>query len=189
MFVGRPDHDHSLTWDYPSEEMTNTQLPNEVHSDLELEVALRIGRAWREIRRGATANDLRDTIFGVGGSALDPGQMDALDFLVATPSCRMTELAEHLRIDPSSATRAVQRLVKDNLAERVRHEGDGRVVAIAATERGRKIHEQVATRRRELIFSVLAEFDEAERHQFADFLERFVTSVDAYVAKKMRRSK
>jgi DNA-binding MarR family transcriptional regulator len=148
---------------------------------------MRIGRAWRDIRRGATASDVRDTIFGVGGSALDPGQMDALDFLVLTPSCRMSELAEHLRIDPSSATRAVQRLIKDNLAERVEHEGDGRVVAIAATDRGRKIHDQVATRRRELIFSVLEEFNETEQHQFAEFLERFVESIDVAVAKKKRR--
>ncbi|MEY4995403.1 MAG: hypothetical protein RLZ67_128 [Actinomycetota bacterium] len=167
--------------------MTNTQLPNGVHSDLELEVAMRIGRAWRDMRRGSTASDVRDSIYGVGGSALDPGQMDALDFLVLTPSCRMSELAEHLRIDPSSATRAVQRLIKDNLAERVEHEGDGRVVAIAATERGRKIHEQVASRRRELIFAVLEEFNEDEQHQFAEFLERFLTSVDSYVAKKKRR--
>ncbi len=167
--------------------MTNTQLPNGVHSDLELEVAMRIGRAWRDMRRGSTASDVRDSIYGVGGSALDPGQMDALDFLVLTPSCRMSELAEHLRIDPSSATRAVQRLIKDNLAERVEHEGDGRVVAIAATERGRKIDEQVASRRRELIFAVLEEFNEDEQHQFAEFLERFLTSVDSYVAKKKRR--
>lgn len=169
--------------------MPNTQLPGEVHTDLELEVAMRIGRAWREMRRGATASDVRDVIFGVGGSALDPGQMDALDLLVTVPSCRMSELAEHLRIDPSSATRAVQRLIKDNLAERVDHEGDGRVVAIAATERGRQIHEQVAARRRELIFAVLNEFDEAERHQLAEFLERFLTSVDSYVEKKKRRSR
>ncbi len=167
--------------------MTNTQLPNGVHSDLELEVAMRIGRAWRDMRRGASASDVRDTIYGVGGSALDPGQMDALDFLVMSPSCRMSELAEYLRIDPSSATRAVQRLIKDNLAERVEHEGDGRVVAIAATERGRKIHEQVANRRRELIFAVLDEFNEEEQHQFAEFLERFLISVDSFVAKKKRR--
>lgn len=167
--------------------MTNTQVPNDIHSDLELEVARRIGFAWRDMRRGSIASDVRDTIFGVGGSALDPGQMDALDLLVTVPSCRMSELAEYLRIDPSSATRAVQRLIKDNLAERVEHEGDGRVVAIAATERGRKIHEQVDTRRREMIFSVLEEFNETEQHQFAELLERFLTSVDAYVTKKKRR--
>jgi DNA-binding MarR family transcriptional regulator len=167
--------------------MTNTQMPNDIHSDLELEVAGRIGFAWRDMRRGSIASDVRDTIFGVGGSAIDPGQMDALDLLVTVPSCRMSELAEYLRIDPSSATRAVQRLIKDNLAERVEHEGDGRVVAIAATERGRKIHEQVSDRRRELIFSVLEEFNETERYQLADLLERFVASVDTYVTNKKRR--
>lgn len=169
--------------------MTNTQLPNQVHSDPEIEVAMRIGRAWRELRRGATASDVRDTIYGIGGSAIDPGQMDALDLLVTVPSCRMSELAEYLRIDPSSATRAVQRLVKDDLAERIEHGGDGRAVVIAATERGRRLHGQVALRRRELIFAVLEEFDEPERLQFADLLERFLTSVDSYVDNKKRRTR
>lgn len=167
--------------------MSSTQLPNMVHSGRELEVEMRIGRAWRDLRRGATAGDIRDVIYGIGGSALDPGQMDALDLLVAVPSCRMSELAEHLRIDPSSATRAAQRLIKDNLAERVSHEGDGRVVAIAATERGRKIHEQVATRRREMLFDVLEGFEESEQHQFAEYLERFLHSIDLFAAKKKRR--
>ena len=167
--------------------MTNAQVPTDIHSELEREVARRIGFAWRDMRRGATAADVRDTIFGLGGSAIDPGQMDALDLLVTVPSCNMGELAEHLRIDPSSATRAVQRLIKDNLAKRVKHEGDGRVVAIAATERGRQIHEKVDARRREMIFSVLEEFNETEQYQFADFLERFLARVDEYVTNKKRR--
>lgn len=167
--------------------MTNTQLPNEVHSDLELEVAMRIGRAWRDMRRGSIASDVRDAIYGIGGSAIDPGQMDALDFLVTVPSCRMSELADHLRIDPSSATRAAQRLIKDNLAKRVEHEGDGRVVAIAITEYGRQIYERVSIRRREFVFAVTKSFNEEEQHQFAEYLERFLASVDTYIAQKKRR--
>jgi len=167
--------------------MTNTQLPSGVHTDLELEVAMRIGRAWRDMRRGSIASDVRDAIYGIGGSAIDPGQMDALDFLVTVDSCRMSELAEHLRIDPSSATRAAQRLIKDNLAQRVEHEGDGRVVAIAITEYGRSIYERVSVRRREFVFAVTESFNDEEQHQFAEFLERFLSSVDTYIAQKKRR--
>ena len=119
--------------------MTNTQTPADQTNDLDREIAGRIGRAWREIRRGATASDARDAIFGVGGSAIEPGQMDALELLVAVDTCRMGDLAEYLRIDPSTATRAVQRLIKDNVAERVEHAGDGRVVAISVTERGEEV--------------------------------------------------
>ncbi|MBJ7490809.1 MAG: hypothetical protein JHC59_05690, partial [Ilumatobacteraceae bacterium] len=63
--------------------MTTIKTPADQANDLDLEIAGRIGRAWREIRRGATASSVRDAIFGVGGSAIEPGQMDALELLVA----------------------------------------------------------------------------------------------------------
>lgn len=156
-------------------------------SDADLEVAMRVGIAWRELRRGAMASDARDVIYGVGGSAIEPGQMDALDLLATVPSCRMSELAEYLHIDPSSATRAVQRLIKDNLAEHAEQEGDGRVVYIAITERGRRIHGDVSERRRNLLLRVLSNFADDERQQFADFLERFTASIDSAVTETIRK--
>lgn len=169
--------------------MGNIQTPTNLPSAADLEVAGRIGRAWREIRRGATAGDVRDAIFGIGGSAIEPGQMDALELLVVVDSCRMGDLAEYLRIDPSTATRAVQRLIKDNLAERVQHGGDGRVVAIAATERGRRIHGEVNQRRRDILLTVMTHFESDERFVLADLLERFTIAVDETIkAKKHRRS-
>jgi len=167
--------------------MTTIKTPADQANDLDIEIAGRIGRAWREIRRGSTASDARDAIFGVGGSAIEPGQMDALEFLVVVESCRMGDLAEYLRIDPSTATRAVQRLIKDNLAERVQHPGDGRVVTIAATERGRRIHGEVNDRRRAILFAVMNDFNPEERFALADLMERFTLSVDAAIKAKKHR--
>lgn len=166
--------------------MSVTDSQNVVMSEVELELAGRMGRAWREIRRGANTGDLRDVIFGVGGSAIEPGQMDALDFLVTVDSCRMGDLAEHLRIDPSTATRAVQRLIKDNLAERVSHSGDGRIVAIAATERGRCIHGEVQERRRAVLKNVIDAFSEEEREKLVEYLERFSNAVDKAIETAVR---
>jgi DNA-binding MarR family transcriptional regulator len=170
--------------------MVDTQIPqsspNDPSDDFDLEVVGRIGRAWREIRRGATASTVRDAIYGIGGSAIEPGQMDALDLLVTVESCRMGDLADHLRVDPSTATRAVQRLVKDDLAQRVEFEGDGRVVSIAATERGRRIHGEVAARRRAIILEVMSKFSPEERNQLANMFERFTAAVDAAATAKLR---
>ena len=166
--------------------MSVTDSQNVVMGEVELELAGRMGRAWREIRRGANTGDLRDVIFGVGGSAIEPGQMDALDFLVTVDSCRMGDLAEHLRIDPSTATRAVQRLIKDNLAERVSHSGDGRIVAIAATERGRRIHGEVQERRRAVLKNVIDAFSEEEREKLVEYLERFSNAVDKAIETAVR---
>jgi DNA-binding MarR family transcriptional regulator len=167
--------------------MANTKEQADLANDLDLEVAGRIGRSWREIRRGATASNARDAIYGIGGSAIEPGQMDALDLLVTVESCRMSELAEHLRIDRSTATRAVQRLVKDNLAEHVDHAGDGRVVAIAATDRGRRIHGEVSERRRNIMFAVMNQFEAEERLALAELLERFTAAIDDAVKVKKHR--
>jgi DNA-binding MarR family transcriptional regulator len=167
--------------------MATIKTPADQTNDLDLEIAGRIGRAWREIRRGSTASDARDAIFGVGGSAIEPGQMDALELLVVVESCRMGDLAEYLRIDPSTATRAVQRLIKDNLAERVQHPGDGRVVTIAATERGRRIHGEVNDRRRAILFAVMNDFSPEERFALADLMERFTLSIDAAIKAKKHR--
>lgn len=168
--------------------MTDTQTPPaSIAPDRNLEVAGRVGRAWREIRRGANTGDLRDVIFGVGDNAIEPGQMDALDLLVTIESCSMGDLADHLRVDPSTATRAVQRLIKDGLVVKVAHSGDGRVVAIAATDRARAIHAEVFARRREIILMILDNFTEDESSKLAEFLERFTNAVDAAVKTKKRR--
>lgn len=127
---------------------------------------------------------MREAIYSACGDsdiAMEPGQMDALDLLVTVESCRMGDLAEHLRIDPSTATRAAQRLIKDDLAHKVDHGGDGRVVEIAATDRGRQAHAAVAARRRAVILGIMERFTEEERAQLADFLERFVTATDSVV--------
>lgn len=160
-------------------------MPRLPATEQNLEMAGRIGRAWREIRRGSAGSALREAIYGPCANSdvtVEPGQMDALDLLVTVESCRMGDLAEHLRIDPSTATRAAQRLVKDELAQRVDHGGDGRVVEMAATEKGRAVHAAVAERRRAVILAMMERFDERERSQLAEFLERFVAAADDVVA-------
>ena len=94
------------------------------------QLAVRIGLAWIEIRRGAAMGALQKHLFGSGDDALEQGQMDTLDLLAQQPSWRMSELAEALRVDPSTATRAVQRLVNVGLADRRPCDDDGRVVMV-----------------------------------------------------------
>lgn len=152
----------------------------------ELEILKRMGRAWREIRRGATAGEVRDVIYGIGGSAIEPGQMDALDVIIVEGQHTMGEIAERLRIDPSTATRAVQRLIKDGLAVRNVDDTDARVVTVSPTERGRKIHADVARRRREVMLGIMEHFPEGDREALADTLERFVAALDNVIAVRKR---
>lgn len=145
-------------------------------------VVRRIGTAWKELRRGAAMGALRPAFFGDGTAELEPGQWDTLDLLVRQPSWRMSELADGLRVDPSTATRAVQRLLKIGLAERSGCADDGRVVLVMATDQGRSRHEAIIANRTAIMQAVLAEFDDGELRQLANLLDRFVGSLDRVVA-------
>jgi DNA-binding MarR family transcriptional regulator len=157
-------------------------LPVDLHDPDQLELAVRIGLAWIELRRGASMSALRDHLFGTGDDALEQGQMDTLDLLAKQPTWRMTDLAEALRVDPSSATRAVQRLVRSGLAERLPCEDDARVVRVAVTPAGTRRHAEVDARRGEVMSHLLGAYTPDERVRLADMLERFIASVDGFVA-------
>lgn len=97
------------------------------------------------------------------------------------PSWRMSDLADALRIDPSTATRAVNRLVISGLAVRSAHDDDGRVVMVEITDAGRLRHAEVHARRGLLMTHMLGAFAPEERPILADMLERFVSAVDEFV--------
>ncbi len=158
-----PDPEHSST----AVDFTNP---------VDAEHAIRIGRAWIELRRGAWTQHLRSYLFG-DDDPLEPGQMDALD-LLSRRDRTMKQLAERLRIDPSSATRAMQRLAADGLAERYDAPDDGRVVMVRISDEGRRRHTAVAERRTAAMATLLSEFDTDERAQLADLLDRFVVALD-----------
>jgi DNA-binding MarR family transcriptional regulator len=145
-------------------------------------LAMRIGTSWVQMRRGASMVAVRDYLFGTGDDALEQGQMDTLDLLATRTSWRMSELAEALRVDPSSATRAVQRLVASGLAERSPSDDDGRVVMVTISSAGRQRFDAVNQRRAALMSHMLAAFSPKERPVLAEMLERFVSAVDDFVA-------
>ncbi|MCU0260335.1 MAG: MarR family winged helix-turn-helix transcriptional regulator [Ilumatobacteraceae bacterium] len=156
--------------------------PVDLRDPDEADVARRVAYAWRELRRGAATAALRDHFFGAGPGSLDPGQMDTLDVLVTKPEWRMSELADALRVEASTATRAVQRLVNDGLAERRPSGDDGRVVMVAPTAEGVRRHDDVSQRRGDALSTILGEFDRRERRDLADLMNRLVDAVDEFVA-------
>jgi DNA-binding MarR family transcriptional regulator len=142
-------------------------------------LALRVGAAWRELRRGGSTQAMRVRLYADLPGGLELGQVDTLDLLVSEGEVRMRSLADALRVDRSTATRAVDRLVAAGLAERTTAAGDGRGVVVRATREGVTLHAKLMDRRRAFLLDVLAAFDEDEQAQLADLLERLVTRSDA----------
>jgi DNA-binding MarR family transcriptional regulator len=151
-------------------------------SNDQAELHRRIGRAWREIRRGASASRIKDLFYGRGGSdSLDLALADTLSVLCTQGPMRMGELADALHITPASTTRAVSCLAEKGYATRVRATDDQRSVEVSATEAGM---DRFAVFQRNIqggLTTILDEFTPEERDQLAEFLERFVESIDRFV--------
>jgi DNA-binding MarR family transcriptional regulator len=151
------------------------------------DVALRIALAWRELRRGAAGLELRNHVLGPSDPVLEQAQLDALEIVVSERGgWRMTDFADALRVDPSSATRAIDRLETLGLAERVKASDDKRVVVVRATTEGRRLMRTINRSRAGGMERLLEPFEEHEREQFADYLERFVEAIDRPV-EELRR--
>ncbi len=142
----------------------------------------RIALAWRELRRGASGAKLRGHLLGPDGPALEQAQLDGLEILASEPDgWRMSDFADAMHVDPSTATRAVNRLQRLGLAERCTDPDDRRVVVARPTPAGRRMIKRITTLRAIGMQRVLEPFDDAERHELAEYLERFVNSIDRLV--------
>lgn len=162
--------------------MSKAPTPAASTTDVTMPTQRRIGRAWREIRRGAAASRIKDLFYGAGPDGIDMAIADALSILVQNGPMRMGELAEALHITPATATRAVDCLVERNLAERVKAVDDLRSILVSATSEGQASYDIIAARIADGLGQILAEFDEQEQVQLAELLERFVGAVDHFVA-------
>lgn len=145
------------------------------------DVFTRMAMLWRELRRGASTAVVRDRMFGTGDEAIEPGHMDVLDLLFEHEPRRMNDLAAALRVDPSTVTRAIQRMEHDGLVERTPASEDGRGVAVTSTDEGRRRRDVVAQRRQDIVRHIMQPLSDGERDQLVELLERFVLSLDAYV--------
>jgi DNA-binding MarR family transcriptional regulator len=145
----------------------------------------RIGRAWRELRRGTSTAILAERLFGRSGEpdAVEPAQLDVLDLLASHDRRRMSDLAAALRVDPSTVTRTLQRMEAAGLARRGPAAADGRVVTVRLTDEGRRLQRAAADRRTTIVLEILDAFSGEERHQLVVLVERFVSSLQDYAAR------
>src|SRR3546814_10321444 len=141
------------------------------------EVAERVRTAWRELRRVASTPEVRAAVYDPA-APLDPGQADALDPVVTHGPCRMSDIAVVLRVDRSSATRAVDRLEAAGLVARRADPDDARGIVVAATQAGRALLGRVRDRATAMLAEVLATFSTEDRDRLAELMERLVGALD-----------
>ncbi len=122
-----------------------------------------------EQRRGAEATAEP----GIPGRAVD-----VLDVLEAaeqagTPAS-VSSVAAALGVDQPRASRLVAAAVEAGLARREADQADGRRAFLVPTDAGRALTEQVRGFRRSVFAAAMADWPDADRHDFARLLTRFV---------------
>ena len=82
------------------------------------------------------------------------------------------EVARRLDLATSTVTRACMRMEAAGLLVRRPHPGDGRLVRLCLTERGRALRQAIDEETVGLTERALGSLDDAERERFVDFLAR-----------------
>lgn len=137
----------------------------------------RVAIAWRELRRLAAVQGIRRQLYGFE-TPLDQGQGDALEYVVNHEPCRMGDLAKFMRVDPSSATRAIERLETAGLVSRDADPNDARAVQVCSTTAGLALHRDVRDRAIGLLDAALDQFSGEEQIALATLMERLVTAIE-----------
>jgi DNA-binding MarR family transcriptional regulator len=140
-----------------------------------------VAAAWRDLRRNASMQAVRRQLNTTSAGVLDLGQVDTLHLLAEAGELRMAELAERLRVDASTATRAAQRLVDAGFASRRPDQGDRRGVVVVITDAGRRTQQEIVERGRRLLDWLGAGFSDDELSQLGLLMTRFVARIDASV--------
>lgn len=100
-------------------------------------------------------------------------QFRALVVLASRGPLRLTHLAGHLAVNPSTAMRMAERLAASGMIDRAPNPENRRESILALTDTGHRVVEQVTSRRREEIAAIVERMPAEHRDRFVEALEAF----------------
>jgi DNA-binding MarR family transcriptional regulator len=115
------------------------------------------------------------------GDDLDFSSLILLKTVAHFGPLRVSAIAAELDLDASTVSRHVRSLEDRGLLERSTDPADGRASRVAISSRGAAGIEASATRRRELIGSLLADWNDADRESLRRLLHQLSLSLESKV--------
>ena len=100
-------------------------------------------------------------------------QFRALVVLASRGRLRLTHLAEHLAVNPSTAMRMAERLNAAGMIDRAPNPENRRESILSLTDTGRRVVEQVTDRRRSEIAAIVERMPATHRGRLVEALEAF----------------
>lgn len=96
-------------------------------------------------------------------------------------------IAEHMRIDPSRASRIVSDMVARGALKREASQADARRIVVVMTDLGQSLVMEVQKIKRHVIDTTLADWPQEEIDTFAHLFDRFVTSFEGVFQQARRK--
>ncbi len=100
-------------------------------------------------------------------------------------SVKMKEIAEEFNISLPAATGIIERLFKMGFIKRIYDESDRRVIRVVLTPKGRRVVEEVKTKRKKLIESIFSKFSEREQQAYLRILRKLMNALDISKGKEI----
>lgn len=103
--------------------------------------------------------------------------IQTLRFVSTHAGCKLSDLAAHLGVVPTTASSIVDRLVERGLVRRDRPETNRRAIALALTEEGRDVFARLESEELGTMRIMLDALPEADRPQFIRSMARIAEAV------------
>lgn len=153
-----------------------SQARSEVLDDIE--------RSLTALSRGGRIRRLHKLLNLKAGIMLDRPLYVTLACLADCEPMRVTELAEALSIDVSTASRLVDQLITAGLINSCESPTDRRAVDLRISDKGKKTIRRLKSVRREALGELLADWTTEGKASFASNLGRFIDSLEAFLREK-----
>jgi DNA-binding MarR family transcriptional regulator len=135
-------------------------------------LAAELSTCWRDLASILASRRLHASLHPELGSKLTPSKLRALELLAQHDGLRVGELADRVGVDDTTATRLVDRLEDQGLAQRHSEEADRRATLVELTDEGSELVSGVVAQRQEFFAEVLATLDADERIQLVRLTEK-----------------
>jgi DNA-binding MarR family transcriptional regulator len=150
-----------------SPETASGAVPKDAGAELaRLEVALSALVRWSESKH------TRAEVARRAGSDIAPSALRLLEHFDVAGAMRVSDIAECLRIDISTASLQLRQLRAGDLVSRHRDPADGRSGVLAITPHGRQVLERVRAARRDLLAEFLGDVPPGDLRLASDVLIR-----------------
>ena len=133
----------------------------------------RLSASMTTLTRSAAIRRIYQRLAKAARSEIERSSYLVLKQLTEGGPARITELAQHFGVEPSTLSRHVSSLTESGLVRKQADPSDGRAALAAATADGYALVEAVEKERRAFFASILADWDPEDAERLVELIERF----------------